>query len=207
MLTHKSIINLDVVGTGKKVVSVSRTPGHTKHFQTIFLTNTVCLCDCPGLVFPSTVPKQLQILMGSFPIAQVKEPYTTVKFLAERLDLPRILKLQHQENDDTWSAMDICDAWAAKRKYLTARTARFDCYRSANSLLRIALEGKICVYAYPPGWSSEKGIHLICHTSSILVALKWRWPLIIPDIHCIVRRKSRNSYTRICTHIAMFYCY
>uniref|UniRef100_A0A0C9RTS9 Guanine nucleotide-binding protein-like 1 n=1 Tax=Fopius arisanus TaxID=64838 RepID=A0A0C9RTS9_9HYME len=56
---------------GKKVVSVSRTPGHTKHFQTIFLTKNVCLCDCPGLVFPSTVPKQLQILMGSFPIAQV----------------------------------------------------------------------------------------------------------------------------------------
>lgn len=141
---------------GKKVVSVSRTPGHTKHFQTIFLTKTVCLCDCPGLVFPSTVPKQLQILMGSFPIAQVKEPYTTVKFLAERLDLPRILNIQHQENDSSWSAMDICDGWAAKRKYLTARTARFDCYRSANSLLRMALEGKICVYAYPPGWSADK---------------------------------------------------
>lgn len=60
---------------GKKVVSVSRTPGHTKHFQTIFLTKTVCLCDCPGLVFPSSVPKQLQILMGSFPIAQVSLKY------------------------------------------------------------------------------------------------------------------------------------
>ena len=34
---------------GKIVVSVSRTPGHTKHFQTIFLTNNVKLCDCPGL--------------------------------------------------------------------------------------------------------------------------------------------------------------
>lgn len=55
---------------GKKVVSVSKTPGHTKHFQTIFLTPNVRLCDCPGLVFPSKVPKTLQILMGSFPIAQ-----------------------------------------------------------------------------------------------------------------------------------------
>ena len=26
-----------------------RTPGHTKHFQTIFLTKSVKLCDCPGL--------------------------------------------------------------------------------------------------------------------------------------------------------------
>lgn len=141
---------------GKKVVSVSRTPGHTKHFQTIFLTKTVCLCDCPGLVFPSTVPKQLQILMGSFPIAQVREPYTTIKFLAERIDLPKILKLQHLDNDDTWSAIDICDSWASKRNFITARTARLDTYRAANSLLRMALEGKICIYVYPPDWVLNK---------------------------------------------------
>lgn len=46
---------------GRKVVSVSRTPGHTKHFQTIFLTDNVRLCDCPGLVFPSLQPKALQV--------------------------------------------------------------------------------------------------------------------------------------------------
>lgn len=68
---------------GRKVVSVSKTPGHTKHFQTIFLTNNVKLCDCPGLVFPSKVPKTLQILMGSFPIAQLREPFTTVQYLGE----------------------------------------------------------------------------------------------------------------------------
>ena len=44
-----------------QVVSVSRTPGHTKHLQTIFLTPTVKLCDCPGLVFPSYVDKSLQV--------------------------------------------------------------------------------------------------------------------------------------------------
>lgn len=48
---------------GRKVVSVSRTPGHTKHLQTIFLTKNVRLCDCPGLVFPSFVPKPLQVLV------------------------------------------------------------------------------------------------------------------------------------------------
>jgi ribosome biogenesis GTPase A len=46
---------------GHKVVSVSRTPGHTKHFQTINLTATVRLCDCPGLVFPSYVERPLQV--------------------------------------------------------------------------------------------------------------------------------------------------
>ena len=38
---------------GKRVVSVSKTPGHTKHFQTIFINSKIRLCDCPGLVFPS----------------------------------------------------------------------------------------------------------------------------------------------------------
>lgn len=53
-----SVINSLV---GRKVVSVSRTPGHTKYFQTYYLTQTVKLCDCPGLVFPSRVDKQLQV--------------------------------------------------------------------------------------------------------------------------------------------------
>lgn len=146
--------------TGKKVVSVSRTPGHTKHFQTIYLTKTVCLCDCPGLVFPSTVPKELQILMGSFPIAQVREPYTVVQFLAERVNLPKLLKIPHPENDDAWSAMDICDGWAIKKDFKTARAARLDTYRAANSLLRMTLEGKICLYIYPPNWTIDKSITL-----------------------------------------------
>ena len=53
--------------------------------------------------------RSVQVLMGSFPIAQLREPYTTVKYLAERLDLVRVLRIQHPEDDEEWSAMDICD--------------------------------------------------------------------------------------------------
>lgn len=84
---------------GKRVVSVSKTPGHTKHFQTIYITKFVVLCDCPGLVFPSLVPKQLQVLLGSFPISQVKEPFSVVQYIAERLNLPKILQIIHPENE------------------------------------------------------------------------------------------------------------
>lgn len=139
---------------GKKVVSVSRTPGHTKHFQTIFLTNTVRLCDCPGLVFPSGVPRKLQVLMGSYPIAQLREPYASIKFLAERLDLVALLALKHPENEasEEWSAIDICDAWAIKRGFLTAKAARPDTYRAANNILRMALDGKITLSLKPIGF-------------------------------------------------------
>ncbi|XP_065221242.1 guanine nucleotide-binding protein-like 1 [Planococcus citri] len=140
---------------GKKVVSVSKTPGHTKHFQTIFLTPTVKVCDCPGLVFPSKVPKVLQVLMGSFPIAQLREPYTSVKYIAERIDLVKLLHLQHPNDDEEWSSMDICDGWAKKRGFLTARAARLDSYRAANHLLRLALDGKICLCLRPAGYSTK----------------------------------------------------
>ncbi|XP_063244876.1 guanine nucleotide-binding protein-like 1 [Bacillus rossius redtenbacheri] len=141
---------------GKKVVSVSRTPGHTKHFQTIHLTSNIRLCDCPGLVFPSKVPKTLQVLMGSFPIAQLREPYSSIRFLAERLNLPRMLAIRHPDNEDEWSAIDICDGWAVKRGYCTARTARPDTYRAANDLLRMALDGKLCLCLRPPGFTEKK---------------------------------------------------
>lgn len=146
---------------GKKVVSVSRTPGHTKHFQTIFLTPTVKLCDCPGLVFPSKVDRNLQILGGIYPISQVREPYSTINYLAERLDLPKLLRvkpLDEDVNEKTfkWSAMDICESWAEKRGFVTAKAARLDAYRSANNLLRMALDGRICLCLYPKGYVKNK---------------------------------------------------
>ena len=82
---------------GKRVVSVSKTPGHTKHFQTIFITKFVVLCDCPGLVFPSLVPKQLQVLLGSYPISQVKEPFSIIQYIAERIELSRVLQISHPD--------------------------------------------------------------------------------------------------------------
>jgi len=141
---------------GKKVVSVSRTPGHTKHFQTIFLTDNVRLCDCPGLVFPSTVPKELQVLMGSFPIAQLREPYSCIRYVGERFDIVRILQIQHPSQETEWSAYDICEGWANKKGFFTARAARPDVYRSANHLLRMTLEGKIPFYLTPKGYSEQK---------------------------------------------------
>lgn len=143
---------------GKKVVSVSRTPGHTKHFQTIFLTDNVRLCDCPGLVFPSRAPKALQVLMGCYPISQLREPYTAVGYLAQRVNLVRLLRLQHPEGDTetTWTAYDICESWAEKRGFLTARTARPDVYRAANHLLRMALDGRtICLAFQPPNYPAQ----------------------------------------------------
>jgi len=48
-------------------------------------------------------------------------------------------------------------AWAEKRGYKTARAARNDVYRAANSILRLAAEGRLRLCLRPPGYSAQKG--------------------------------------------------
>lgn len=100
---------------GRKLVSVSATPGHTKHLQTHFFDRVemlerprceierVVVCDCPGVVFPRfNVPLSLQILFGSFPIAQTREPFSAIRFMAENCEphLHEVYKLKPVEEDD-----------------------------------------------------------------------------------------------------------
>jgi len=48
-------------------------PGKTKHFQTLPLTDSVVLCDCPGLVFPRISSSEAEmILNGLYPIDNLK---------------------------------------------------------------------------------------------------------------------------------------
>lgn len=52
-------------------------------------------------------------------------------------------------------------AWAEKRGYKTAKAARNDVYRAANSLLRLALDGRLSLCFHPPGYLDQKG-HCQC---------------------------------------------
>lgn len=65
-----------------KKVSVSATPGKTKHYQTLFLDKDLLLCDCPGLVMPSFVcTKAEMILNGILPIDQMRDHVPPVTLL------------------------------------------------------------------------------------------------------------------------------
>jgi hypothetical protein len=80
-LYQSSVLNTLV---GRKAVSVKNTPGHTKILQTYILDDHACLIDSPGVVFPRVdVPLEAQIVGGLVPLAQVREPFTSVRWLAE----------------------------------------------------------------------------------------------------------------------------
>ena len=64
-----SVIN---VLCGSKKVGVAAMPGKTKHFQTLLISNKICLCDCPGLVFPSFAQNRAEMVVcGVLPIDQL----------------------------------------------------------------------------------------------------------------------------------------
>ncbi|OMJ20960.1 Guanine nucleotide-binding protein-like 1 [Smittium culicis] len=147
---------------GKTVVSSSRTPGHTKHFQTIHISETLRLCDCPGLVFPCFIDRPLQILMGLYNIAQVQEPYSSILYLAERVPVEKILSLTMPDttNSNAWSAWNIAESYAIDRGFYTSRAARPDTYRAGLAILKLCLDGRILLSFKPPGYYSEENKYL-----------------------------------------------
>jgi large subunit GTPase 1 len=47
---------------GSKKTAVAPTPGKTKHFQTLNVTGSLCLCDCPGLVLPQYAQSKAEMV-------------------------------------------------------------------------------------------------------------------------------------------------
>jgi large subunit GTPase 1 len=71
---------------GEKKVSVSSTPGKTKHFQTINLSDQIILCDCPGLVFPQFATTKADLVCdGVLPIDQLREHTGPVTLVVRRI--------------------------------------------------------------------------------------------------------------------------
>ncbi|KAH7916432.1 P-loop containing nucleoside triphosphate hydrolase protein [Hygrophoropsis aurantiaca] len=160
---------------GVHKVRASRTPGKTKHFQTLFWTSDVRLVDCPGLVMPSFVPMDVQVLSGILPISRVSAIPFCVHQIAQLMPLERILELRHpsigvaptedkrtwrdgmrgavpkDQREVVWSASDIMTAYADKKGWVTAKAGRPDVNRAGNAILRFVAEGKVSWAFWPPG--------------------------------------------------------
>jgi large subunit GTPase 1 len=87
-----SVLNV-LVGASKNNhqgnrVAVAAMPGKTKHFQTLNVPdyNNITLVDCPGLVFPSFVSSNADlILAGVYPLPQVRDFWPAVELICKRI--------------------------------------------------------------------------------------------------------------------------
>lgn len=69
-----------------KKVAVSATPGKTKHFQTLKVNESLTLCDCPGLVFPSFMSTRAEMTAsGLLRIDEMKDYLGPVSVVARRI--------------------------------------------------------------------------------------------------------------------------
>lgn len=79
---------------GVKKVSMSRTPGKTKHLQTLELADSnITLCDCPGLVFPSIVATRSHLVInGTVPLDELKDFVDPIRLIVAKIGPEPILK-------------------------------------------------------------------------------------------------------------------
>ncbi|KAL6942241.1 large subunit GTPase 1 [Hanseniaspora vineae] len=145
---------------GSKKVSVSATPGKTKHFQTIKLSDDVMLCDCPGLVFPNFAYNKGELVCnGVLPIDQLRDyigPCTLVvervpKYYLEAIYGIHIQTRSVEEGGDgeTPTAQEFLVSYARARGYMTQGFGSADESRASRYILKDYVNGKL-LYINPP---------------------------------------------------------
>ncbi|KAI1169609.1 hypothetical protein F4777DRAFT_202507 [Nemania sp. FL0916] len=147
---------------GAKKVSVSSTPGKTKHFQTIHLSERVILCDCPGLVFPNFATTKADLVCnGVLPIDQLREFTGPAALITHRIPQPFLeavygihIKTRPLEEGGTGTptASELLAAYAKARGFKTQGVGQPDESRAARVVLKDYVNGKLLYVEPPPGW-------------------------------------------------------
>ncbi|KAG6911573.1 hypothetical protein DXG01_011875 [Tephrocybe rancida] len=164
---------------GEKKVSVSSTPGKTKHFQTIHLSDSIVLCDCPGLVFPQFATTKADLVCdGVLPIDQLREytgPATLLvqRFPKEVLEATYGLSIRvsgvEEGGDGKVRADNFLIAYAIARGYTRSGQGNPDEARSARYILKDYVNGKLLYCHSPPG-VSEVSFNQATHEEALLRA-------------------------------------
>ncbi|KIK30354.1 hypothetical protein PISMIDRAFT_87785, partial [Pisolithus microcarpus 441] len=172
---------------GEKKVSVSSTPGKTKHFQTIHLSSTIILCDCPGLVFPQfATTKAALVCDGVLPIDQMREYTGPVALVAKRVPkevleatygLSIRVRGKEEGGDGRIAAEDLLVAYASARGFMRSGQGNPDEARAARYILKDYVSGKL-LFCHPPAGVSEDMFNARTHELALrCMAGKKRAPL------------------------------
>ncbi|GAA5986297.1 hypothetical protein JCM10908_003693 [Rhodotorula pacifica] len=150
---------------GEKKVSVSSTPGKTKHFQTIRLSPEVLLCDCPGLVFPQFASTKAELVCdGVLPIDQLREFTGPVELVTRRIPQEvlegtyglRINTLSESEGGTgALTAPEFLTAFSIARGFFTGGQGNPDHSRSSRLVLKDYVNGKLLFCHPPPGIEAD----------------------------------------------------
>jgi len=143
---------------GGKRAGVTSTPGKTKHFQTLKLSDTLTLCDCPGLVFPSfAATKAEMVLSGILSVHEMRDYRSPVALIARRIGRTRLERqygftvMPPREGEDpnrAPTAEEVMRAHAASRGFFATNGVP-DESRSARRLVTDYQNG-VLIFVHPP---------------------------------------------------------
>ncbi len=148
-------------------VGVSSTPGKTKHFQTLDVSQDLMLCDCPGLVFPSFMNTTGDMVCsGILPINQMRDCVSPGNIITSRIPqhlleasygihIVRHLDIKDNPNRPP-TAHEFLQAYCSLRGYVTTGTGgNWDEFRACKEILRDYNDGKILSVSPPPSFPNS----------------------------------------------------
>lgn len=151
---------------GSKKVSVSATPGKTKHFQTLRFSEQMTLCDCPGLVFPQFATSSGELIVdGILPIDQMREYTAPAELVAQRIPRDilegyygiRIQTLDVEEGGSgTPTGLEVLSAYAVARGFVRQGQGNPDESRAARYVLKDYVNAKLLYCNPPPAIDGEE---------------------------------------------------
>ncbi|EPQ29138.1 uncharacterized protein PFL1_03426 [Pseudozyma flocculosa PF-1] len=151
---------------GEKKVSVSATPGKTKHFQTIHLSPETVLCDCPGLVFPQFATTSAELVTdGVLPIDQMREFTAPAELVAKRIPKDiieatygiRIDTLPEEEGGTgVPTGLEMLHSYAIARGYTRQGQSGADESRAVRYVLKDYVNAKLLYNHPPPGLDGDE---------------------------------------------------
>jgi large subunit GTPase 1 len=163
---------------GEKKVTVSSTPGKTKHFQSLFLEEELCVLDCPGLVFPNFVTnKATMVCNGLLPIDELRDWRSPGSVVCQRIKR-NVLEAQYgiilpdpdaEKNEDLNrppTIDELLSAYAYVRGFMGVSGAP-NMSRAARLVLKDYVNGVLRYAAAPPGefgkdFDSQEGQEQAC---------------------------------------------
>ncbi|CAL8466799.1 g6335 [Coccomyxa elongata] len=142
---------------GSKKTAVAATPGKTKHFQTLNITDRLTLCDCPGLVLPKyAASKAEMVAAGVIPIDRLTDVRAPAEVIAQRIPRPVLeatygMQLPRPRNGANMAPMagELLQCIARSRGWVVGNGLP-DEARSGRLLLKDYTAGKLAYCEWPP---------------------------------------------------------